>query len=40
MTRFKLALDSFIHYFKANLLIAIGISISTAVLTGGLIIGD
>ena len=40
MTRFKLVLNSFIHYFKANLLVAIGVAISTAVLTGGLIIGD
>lgn len=40
MTRFKLVFNSFIHYFKANLLVAIGVAISTAVLTGGLIIGD
>ncbi len=40
MTRFKLVLDSFIHYLKANLLVAIGVAISTAVLTGALIIGD
>jgi ABC-type antimicrobial peptide transport system permease subunit len=40
MTLFKLAFNSFIHYFKANLLVAIGIAISTAVLTGALIIGD
>src|SRR5665647_2261742 len=40
MTRFKLVFNSFIHYLKANLLVAIGVAISTAVLTGGLIIGD
>jgi len=40
MTRFNLILNSFIHYFKANLLVAIGVAISTAVLTGALIIGD
>ncbi len=40
MTRFQLAFNSFVHYFKANLLVAIGVAISTAVLTGGLIIGD
>jgi putative ABC transport system permease protein len=40
MTRFKLIFNSFIHYFKANLLVATGVTISTAVLTGALIIGD
>lgn len=40
MTRFKLVFNSFIHYFKANLLVAGGVVISTAVLTGALIIGD
>lgn len=40
MTRFKLVFNSFIHYFKANLLVATGVAISTAVLTGALIIGD
>jgi putative ABC transport system permease protein len=40
MTRLKLILNSFIHYIKANLLVATGVAISTAVLTGALIIGD
>src|ERR1035437_304768 len=40
MTRFNLILNSFSHYFKANLLVATGVAISTAVLTGALIIGD
>ena len=33
-------LKSFIHYFKSNLLVAIGVAISTMVLTGSLVIGD
>ena len=40
MTRFKLVINSFNHYLKANLLVAIGVAISTAVLTGALMIGD
>jgi len=40
MTHLILIYNSFTHYIKANLLVAIGISISTAVLTGALIIGD
>jgi len=40
MTRFTLIFKSFSHYLKANLLVAFGVSISTAVLTGSLIIGD
>ena len=40
MTRFKLVLNNFRYYFKANLLVAIGVAISTTVLTGALIIGD
>ena len=40
MTRFKLIINSFIHYLKANLLVAAGVAMSTAVLTGALIIGD
>lgn len=40
MTRFNLILKSFIHYLRANLLVSIGVAISTAVLTGALIIGD
>lgn len=40
MTKFQYILKSFIHYFKANLLVALGVAISTMVLTGSLIIGD
>ena len=40
MMRFALIFKSFNHYFKANLLVVLGVSISTAVLTGSLIIGD
>jgi ABC-type lipoprotein release transport system permease subunit len=40
MTRLKLIINNFNHYFKANLLVAIGVAISTAVLTGALVIGD
>ncbi len=40
MTRLKLIFSSFTYYIKANLLVMLGVSISTAVLTGSLIIGD
>lgn len=40
MTRLQFILKSFIHYFKANLLVALGVAISTMVLTGSLVIGD
>ncbi len=40
MTRLQYILKSFIHYFKANLLVALGVAISAMVLTGSLIIGD
>lgn len=40
MTRFKLIINNFTFYLKANLLVAVGVAISTAVLTGALIIGD
>jgi len=40
MTRFRLILNNFRYYFKANLLVALGVAVSTAVLTGSLIIGD
>jgi putative ABC transport system permease protein len=33
-------IKTFIHYFKQNLLVALGVVVSTAVLTGALIIGD
>lgn len=35
-----LIIKSFRHYLKANLWVAMGVAISTAVLTGGLIVGD
>lgn len=40
MTKFRYILKTFIHYFKANLLVALGVAISAMVLTGSLIIGD
>ena len=40
MTGFGFAIRSFIHYLRFNLTVAIGVAISTAILTGGLIIGD
>lgn len=40
MSRFRLVLKSFLHYFKSNLLVVLGVAISTTVLTGALIIGD
>jgi putative ABC transport system permease protein len=33
-------IKTFIHYFKQNLLVALGVVVSTTVLTGSLIIGD
>lgn len=40
MSVLNIVLKSFIHYFGKNLTIALGIAISTAVITGGLIVGD
>jgi len=40
MTQLKLIFKTITYYIKANILIALGVAISTAVLTGGLIIGD
>jgi putative ABC transport system permease protein len=40
MTVFGFAIKSFIHYLRYNLTVAAGIAVSTAVLTGALIIGD
>lgn len=40
MTKINFIIKSFLHYFKANLLVALGVVISTMVLTGSLIIGD
>ncbi len=40
MTKLRYILKSFAHYLRANLLVAIGVAVSTTVLTGSLIIGD
>jgi ABC-type antimicrobial peptide transport system permease subunit len=40
MNILRLIIQSFRHYLKANLWVAMGVAISTAVLTGGLIVGD
>ena len=40
MSQIQFIIKTFLHYLKANLLVAIGVIISSAVLTGGLIIGD
>ena len=40
MTKFRFIINSFLYYFKANLLVALGVAISTTVLTGALVIGD
>ena len=40
MTKLQYILKTFFHYLKANLLVALGVVVSTTVLTGSLIIGD
>ena len=40
MTKLQYILKTFTHYIKANLLVALGVAISTMVLAGSLIIGD
>ncbi|HOI50086.1 MAG TPA: ABC transporter permease, partial [Prolixibacteraceae bacterium] len=40
MTRLQLVWQSFRHYLRQNLLVVAGVAVSTAVLTGALIIGD
>jgi ABC-type lipoprotein release transport system permease subunit len=40
MTGFGFAIRSFLHYLRYNLTVALGVAISTAILTGGLIVGD
>jgi putative ABC transport system permease protein len=40
MTKFNYILKSFLHYLKANLLVALGVAVSTMIITGSLIIGD
>ena len=40
MSRLHFTIKTFTHYFKQNLLVVLGVVVSTAVLTGALIIGD
>jgi ABC-type antimicrobial peptide transport system permease subunit len=40
MSRLDYILKTFTHYFRQNLLVALGVVVSTTVLTGALIIGD
>lgn len=40
MSILQYILKTFLHYFKSNLLVALGVVVSTTVLTGSLIIGD
>lgn len=40
MTIYQYIRKTFVHYFGRNLLVAMGVAVSTAVLTGALIIGD
>lgn len=40
MSRFRFVINSLVYYFKSNLLVALGVAVSTMVLTGSLIIGD
>ena len=40
MKQFQLLIKSFRHYFAANLWVALGVAITTMVLTGALIVGD
>ncbi|HKJ78816.1 MAG TPA: ABC transporter permease [Prolixibacteraceae bacterium] len=40
MTKLQYIFKTFFHYFKANILVALGVMVSTMVLTGSLIIGD
>ena len=40
MTKITYILKSFIYYLRANLLVVLGVAVSTMVMTGSLIIGD
>lgn len=40
MTRFQIILKTFIFYWQKNLAVALGVAVSTAVLTGALVVGD
>lgn len=40
MSILQLAIRSFSHYIRSNLVLALGVAIATAVLTGALIVGD
>ena len=40
MTQLKLVLRCIRHYFASNIWLALGVALTTAVITGGLIVGD
>ncbi len=40
MSQLKLIVRTFIFYWKKNLVLALGVAISTAVITGSLVVGD
>ncbi|MCK5820745.1 MAG: FtsX-like permease family protein [Bacteroidales bacterium] len=40
MSRIKLILKSFVYYWRKNLAVGIGVAVSTAILTGALVVGD
>ncbi len=40
MTKLRYIASSFLHYLKANLLVALGVAVATMVIAGSLIIGD
>src|ERR1035437_6569916 len=40
MTYFNLIRKNLLHYWKRNLALALGVAISTAVITGALMVGD
>ncbi len=40
MSKIKLVIQSFIFYWRKNLAVALGVAVSTAILTGALVVGD
>lgn len=40
MTKTRIILRSFLHYWRKNLAVALGVAVSTAILTGSLVVGD
>ena len=40
MNQFRLILRTLLHYWKINLVLALGVAISTTVITGSLVVGD